>query len=786
MDVLRFLTEGNKEPNPLYNPKTKKGATQPPFITNNTPGADLRDKLVSATTETSNINAYSLVGYNPEEYSDYNVYINLWDTREELDKQRAKNQGVFEQGVRAVGQTLNEIGLGTVVGTLDLASIAIDAITNGNLKYERPELIQQLADFKEDINESITIYRENPNAAFDITDTGWWFSTMPTTASSITLMVPGLGVSKGLSALGKIGVLSTTANKAANILKLSEKTRQFLGRAGESITAGTTMRLLENYQESTQVKQDAKDYANQQLASMDDKQRAEFYKNNPQYKGKTDEEIADDIATNAAGTTFAEDWWNVMFDIYQVYGLKNMWSKALQGTNTTRLRNINRQAAAQFGDDAVAIQEKIANKTFGEKALDYIKNAGSAAAEGVRTEWTEGIEEAVNYIAQQDGMQVAKYAFDKSTPETTIGEYLKDPHLWESAFWGVLAGVTFSSIGDAAVGLAQRKLNKDFINAEKQKENEIYRRNDRFNNYKDKIDKIASGINPYVINVDASGNKQNSDTKTEEEKELLRNIAKEEYFEDMIIDAIDNGNLELLEAYAADANVTKGFKEKLNLNEEEAANLQNDFINQIQTVKNKMVNDAGGNYQVGSIIAKEALKRERSSKLNNLLVSHNEQELNLLKTTAGIDVSTEDRDTIQKLNYYYRLDRVNKQIELVNTDAAINKREKEVRLKKLEEYKKRLEENEPINYKNEEGEFDVVSNFNKVNKLKKDYPDIYNSLWNIADTNLNIALERNDNYLSVPNIKKEVKRYNDLFKQYSDKAVTNAFNKRNQLTNTVY
>lgn len=42
MDVLKFLREGNKVPNPEYNPKTKKGATQPPFFVNTDPDADAK------------------------------------------------------------------------------------------------------------------------------------------------------------------------------------------------------------------------------------------------------------------------------------------------------------------------------------------------------------------------------------------------------------------------------------------------------------------------------------------------------------------------------------------------------------------------------------------------------------------------------------------------------------------------------------------------------------------------------------------------------------------------
>jgi hypothetical protein len=37
----------------------------------------------------------------------------------------------------------------------------------------------------------------------------------------------------------------------------------------------------------------------------------------------SDEEVAKDIAKNSADITFAEDWANVLFDVWQVYSLKN-------------------------------------------------------------------------------------------------------------------------------------------------------------------------------------------------------------------------------------------------------------------------------------------------------------------------------------------------------------------------------------------------------------------------------------------------------------------------------
>lgn len=790
MNIIDIIKGKDTKPNPDYNPKTKKGALEPPYLVNT--DYNKRDDFANNILENVIPNQYglTLLG-DPTKYSDYDITVSPVDSQEELDKQRAKNQSLFEQGTRAVGQTINEITLGTAVGTLDLVSIVVDALSNDGLKYERPELIEELANFKESINEAIPIYRQNPNAAFDVTDTGWWFNNMPTIVSSLTLMVPGFVGSKLFSAagktLGKVPVVSKTLNKTANILKVSQKGKEVIEKGVESASAGLIMRTLENYQEAIQVKQDAKDYAAEQLASMDEKKRDEFYKNNPKYVGKTDEEIAEDIATESASTTFSENWFNAIFDIYQVYGLKNMWTKALQGTNTVNLRNINRQAAAQFGDDAAAIQEKIAARTFGDKAVDYIKNIGYGIKEGTKTEWSEGIEEANNYIAQQDGMQVARYAFDKNTPKQTLNDYLKDPMLWESAFWGVLAGVVFSGASDAAVGYAQRKLNKDFINAEKQKENEIYRRSIRFQQYQDKINKIASGINPYIVNKNNTGTEENVAITTEEERELLKRIAKEEYQDDMIIDAIDNGNLDLLEAYIKDSNIAKGFREKLGLNETDAIELQTDFINRIDTIKNKysnvfkLVNDAGGNYQIGSLIAKNIIAQERSNQLNELLRNYNDIVLNNVLNTPGVNITEEEKTAIRNVNYHNRLANIEKQIQLIKADASLNKKERELKLIEFENKKKELEAIEPLDYKDTDGNYNYGKDLLIAKKVQSNYIDAFNALWSKYDFDINQQLNKDTIDTSKSSIKKQVKRYQEIFTESRDKAINNAFNKRDEL-----
>ena len=72
----------------------------------------------------------------------------------------------------------------------------------------------------------------------------------PSIATSLTLMVPGLATAKAAGALGKFLGLSKAATKAANLVNMGQKTRDIIATGAKNIIGGTTMRLLENYQEA--------------------------------------------------------------------------------------------------------------------------------------------------------------------------------------------------------------------------------------------------------------------------------------------------------------------------------------------------------------------------------------------------------------------------------------------------------------------------------------------------------------------------------------------------------
>lgn len=770
MDVLKFLQGGNKTPNPEYNPKTKKGAVQPPTLVDYNPGTSISDQGRSRLFSRIAGQSYNLNQYDIDKYAPYDVYVNPVDDPEKLDKERAVNQSNWEQGLRMIGQIGNEITVGTAIGFADLADVFYNMVSNSPNDYQS-EISSELESLKESINERLAIYRENPNAAFDIGDFAWWASNTPSIASSLTLMLPSTGLAKGISLLGKGIKFNKLANKMANAINITQKSRAITGRIAEATAIGVPSRYLENYQEARQTYNDIEDYSKIQLANMNDKQREEFYNNNPKYKDMSDEEVAKDIAKNSADITFAEDWANVLFDVWQVYSLKNLWKNALSGnTSSARLRNLNTAFNSNI-DDAAAITNALSNKTTKQAITSTLKDVGDDILHGIRAEWTEGIEEAINYIASQDGMYNGKKVFDKDIPQQTIKDYLQDPMLWEQAFWGALGGVVFSGVMNKAGEFINKRLDKDWTSAEKQRENEILGRTATFQAYQERLNSIANGKNPFITTTDENGNQVNPDIVAGTEEEL-RSIAEKEYMDNIIINSMNAGNLELLESSINSKEFNYSIVNKLGIQQQESGELINRFKTEINNLKNdynttlNKVNRLGGGFEVGRIIATQMVHaRNRQTNYENLLNWANDV-LNQDITNNHI----EDTDIQSAKNgiYQHILDSIQRDIKTIQDNAAINNNVKQERISQL---------NERINAINKLYTPIDIENRNDIQsavQLQKQYNEVFKDLAEVVNAEINTEINKNQLNLSDDNIKYRITYLNNFFDNSRRKIVDKA------------
>ncbi len=619
MDVTGIFNAGGVlVKNPNYS-KSKKN-TQPKYIT----VTDFSQLPSGSTTGT----ALTDVAYQGAEkngiifgdYDDWKKYINHGITpnsiEQNLDIQLANNQSFLEKATNGILQTIgSELVLGSIKGFSDILDLAgqITGITDGD--YTNP-VSKFLEEKQEEFKEWAPVFVD-PNKHLSnggLLDSGWWFSNMPSIVSSISLMLPGFAATRLGSAIGKATKLTSFTRNAVRTLSGAEKaikagnnlntfqrvlnseaTAKKVGLFLENGTTAVLSRAAENYQEASQTYSDTYQDIRGTIHEMDNKQYTKFIKDNEQLLNdkKADlnnrDDVAKAIASAAADRTFQMDWANVVFDVVQMYTLRNAW-KGLKNAHEDpiKIKRANKDAAKYLGKSKEEIAKLKAARPIYKKAGEWAMDNLYGSTAVVASELSEGVEEAVNYIAQQEGTHFGKVLLNKESDSKDTGwvasmskffdprmkQYVQAPELWDSAFWGVMGGVVFQKLGSQFNRIKQ-KLTEDKSEAnEKSKESlpwyklddlpetkrrlsEIEARSLDFKTYQENLTKIKSGIDIYNSTED---NEIKFDTK--EEQEAAATKLKNEYIAKMTLRAMNNGNLNMLKAYINDDNFREAIIEQ--------------------------------------------------------------------------------------------------------------------------------------------------------------------------------------------------------------------------------
>lgn len=519
----------------------------------------------------------------------YGAEPNRYQSREELETLRAKNQSAWKQAGNALGQTI-----GTVIGdTVGGMGMLIDLATAGlwdDKPFSNPitRAGDTISDYVRD--DLFPIYRENPDKAFDMNDfSGWFFSQVPSIASSLSLMIPGTLLTKGVGAVGKgvaaLGRSSSKVSRAMNWAKKATKldnvyrANRLKILANDGITA-IGMRLGENYQEARGVAEQIEGEALSLFTGMSDEEFQNWLDNNPdianETKGRTKEEAALIVADKAAMRNFGYNAGNVFFDFMQLRAV----NKAIGQVNraiTPRIRYSQNQALDRIASTGI----ESTSQTLGQAAKGTIKDfvgkinrVINSSENLLLSELSEGIEEAINYVGQEEGTLYGRYLlgqagqYNGAVSMDRIEKYLQNPQLYNAALWGVIGGITF---GGTMSAINNRKGGNI---EEKQRIAEINGREQVFNEYARQMQIIDNGENPYQIERDANGNpitylddgtvSQDPTVGTTryskvspEEQEDLRAAAKEKFTTTLTLNAIRSGNYELLEDYIEDPRLKK-------------------------------------------------------------------------------------------------------------------------------------------------------------------------------------------------------------------------------------
>jgi hypothetical protein len=539
-----------------------------------------------------NLNGKEVFTGTEEEYhslAKYGAEPNRYQSREELETLRAKNQSAWKQAGNALGQTI-----GTVIGdTVGGMGMLVDIATAGILD-DKPfsNFITRAGDSISNYvrDDLFPIYRENPDKAFDMNDfSGWFFSQVPSIASSLSLMIPGTLLTKGVGAVGKgvaaLGRSSSKVSRAMNWAKKATKLDNVYRAnklkiiANDGITA-IGMRLGENYQEARGVAEQIEGEALSLFTGMSDEEFQNWLDNNPdiasEAKERTKEEAALIVADKAAMRNFGYNASNVFFDYMQLRAV----NKALGQINraiTPRIRYSQNQALDRIASTGM----ESASQTLGQAAKGTIKDfAGkinrfvNSSENLLLSELSEGIEEAINFVGQEEGTLYGRYLlgqaeqYNGAVSLDRIEKYLQNPQLYNAALWGVIGGVTF---GGTMSAINNRKGGNI---EEKQRISEISSREQVFNEYARQMQVIENGENPFQIERNEKGVpitylddgtvSQDPTIGTTryakvspEEQEDLRAAAKEKFVTTLTLNAIRSGNYELLEDYIEDPRLKK-------------------------------------------------------------------------------------------------------------------------------------------------------------------------------------------------------------------------------------
>ena len=647
MNVNDVFQQGNNYT--IDNPKYKKGSRKEPktIQTDNFFKTPLNSTSDLPTVQT----AFNAAGIGNEVYGDMSAYTRYGITPNrihDLDAQRAEAQSNLTKFGNAMAQTLvSEVGIGTIKAVTDI----IGGIFNIGSDYYNNPVSDKLQEWKDKFDQEVVPIYADPNVDIlhgGLTNFGWWMSNTPSIMSSLTLLIPSTGITKLLSvgakaaALSKVGTITRNGIKSLagiNKVRKAAQEAEEMGKAvkglntfqkgvnalvdlpaGESGKLGTffsnttnalLQRTMENYQEAQGVQKDTYDNAYETLTKMDDKEYAAFLAKNKDLANEVNnpndkDAIAKKIAKRAADENFKINLANITFDVIQMYGLRNFWKGLKSGTNSYKLSSAVNKAKQEVANMNKTPEQIKAAEAAVNKWKERAKNIGRRLTSEkaiIAGELSEGVEEAVNYIAQEEGMYVGKHLLNQepaSSFDNRMSKYIASGQLWDSAFWGVLGGVVFHHLGSGFGRVQQtiedrqnKKVNSKTGEGKKvspwslSEKGEIKTRRDDINNWAtqtklfiDRKNKIAKGENPY-----ATG--ENDKTLTPDEQIAASQKATHDFIDNIVLNAAHKGNYDYLEEFIKSDEVRKAMVDNGVVdNESNSKQVQQELLDRMKSTVN--------------------------------------------------------------------------------------------------------------------------------------------------------------------------------------------------------
>lgn len=568
------------------NPENGEGL-QPSY--NSSPIVD----ILSENAAIGNINHRNI---NPkfdwERFKEYGAVPNAINTEDEIRRNAAKYQSNWEKFGNMLIQGIgNELVVGTLKAFSDLYDIGYSALTKeGHIgSYVNPigQDLEKLMDYN---REQFEIFLKNPEKSFDVTDFGWYANGLVSAATTASLFIPGFAIEKGLGLAAKGVKMATGLNKELSLVGnaiIRSKRLRAAAAAGKvnrlktinALDAATslgvnalTSRTIEGRQEAREVYRNNYDRLVNELSNMSEGEYAEFLDNNKGrgYENMGIEDIAKDIAEIGAFDTFKNDYAMLLMDVLQYAGISKLFSKKLFGKMAgEEIRDMNKQLINSIGKGSTEYLQQFSAKSLASSATSGVKNVFKngispttkskmfiLGMEGI----SEGFEEGYQGIMSEIGKTTMDKMIDPSVEYRGLDSYLKDPAIWEQAFWGSIGSLVFTGLG-----AAYNKINKEiYIKKHKDKlsENdvallrmgyeasrvkELEGRIAKTDKVMKRLSMINDGLNPYKPIFDAEGKPTGEyETLDDINKQLYKQRVLDEYLLDLYTGALNHNNADLI------------------------------------------------------------------------------------------------------------------------------------------------------------------------------------------------------------------------------------------------
>ena len=420
-----------------------------------------------------------------------NIYDNEdvdWDVRNigNIDRRLAKDQSGWSQFSAWLNQSvLGEIVGGTMEGFGSLLD-AIDGDLMNDYTNDSSSWFDSLAaglnvtgrDLREWTQEVTPIYSIPTAKKWNPSDSGWWASNGVSVVSTLSLMIPGLAVTRGASMAGRglrslnavtKGMKSAKVNSAiANALTLS-RTGKWLTK---STIMGLSMRHMENYREAAQTFDESYDktyefFKDQSkldafIDSPEGQQMMTELGLDPNSRGLRDA-AARYVAGKGAAHSYYANYTNLIFDIAQ---------------SALFFRGVGRSTRAGFMGHSKKVKDAqkaiLKNPKLPKTKIGKLMERTRRGRNFLFWSGTEGIEEQINFISMQEGIRHGDVLAGNTGYETNpdfahgsfaqrLNQYYNDGELWTASLMGTIGGGIFTGISNVKNRKAQRERNEAAI-----------------------------------------------------------------------------------------------------------------------------------------------------------------------------------------------------------------------------------------------------------------------------------------------------------------------------------